>query len=115
MKRSRITIYTESPRHRFSLSDSVDFFDHRSFLIFQLFMCLLPGEQPCRKAMLEVTLTFLALGNNLLQPEILHQSIPNPKRMVLEGVELVQLDIDNLFLATAGRFFGRLRGALPVP
>ena len=28
--------------------------------------------------------------------------------MVLEGMELVQLDIDDLFLPTAGRFFGRL-------
>ena len=27
--------------------------------------------------------------------------------MVLKSVELVQLDIDDLFLPTAGRFFGR--------
>ena len=51
------------------------FFGHRLFLVLQLFMGFLLDNQPCRKAILEMALTFLALGDSVLRPEFLHQRI----------------------------------------
>jgi len=52
------------------------------------------------------------LGNALVLDAEHHRPhffiIPNLERVVFESVELVQFDIDDLFLSTAGRFFGRL-------
>ena len=44
-------------------------------LVLQLFMGLLLDDQPRRKAILEVALAFLTLGDSVLRPEFLHQSI----------------------------------------
>ena len=50
------------------------------------------------------------LGNALVLDTGHHRPhcfiIPNLERVVFESVKFVQLDIDNLFLSTAGRLFG---------
>jgi len=53
----------------------VGFFGHRLFLVLQLFVGFLLNDQPSRKAILEVALAFLALGDSILRPEFLHQRI----------------------------------------
>ena len=58
-----------------SLSGCVGFFVHRLFLVLQLFMGFLLDDQPSRKAILEMALTFLGLGDRVLCPKLLHQSI----------------------------------------
>jgi len=53
----------------------VGFFVHRLFLVLQLFMGFLLDDQPSRKAILEMALTFLTLGDSVLRPEFFHQRI----------------------------------------
>ena len=51
------------------------FFGHRLFLVLQLFMGFLLDDQPRRKAILEMALAFLALGDSSLRPKFLNQRI----------------------------------------
>ena len=57
------------------LREPENFFGHRLFLVVQLFMGFLPDDQTSRKAIPEIDLTFLALGDGVLRPEFFHQRI----------------------------------------